>query len=184
MAITRYILMGTSAFMALFLLLFWTVSGKASDIALFIGLAFLLANTFYIFFTRPTLKTSDMIKKASTGLALASIELQYRAQEAQSREVEAEQQYLAEAEEYQYKLQVAREMLQHFGVKVPLTLRKEKNIRQISQQVETKDVALPKPLPAAEAAEKVVPAKGQDAAAKPVPPIGPMRLAPSTTTLN
>lgn len=184
MAITRYILMGTSAFMALFLLLFWTVSGQASDIVLFIGLAFLLANTFYIFFTRPTLKTSDLIKKASTGLALASIELQYRAQEAQDREVEAEQQYLAEAENYQYKLQVARDMLYHLGMKVPLPLKKEPKIRQIAQQGEIKDIALSKPLPAPDAAEKAPSTLRPDAVAKPIPPVGPMRLAPSTPTLN
>lgn len=176
--------MGTSAFMALILLMFWTISGKMSDITLFLELSFLLTNTLYIFFTRPTIRTSDLIKKASTGLALASIELQYRAQEAQDREIEAEELYLAEAENYQYKMQVARDMLQHLGTKVPLALKKEPKVRQITQQAEMTDIALPKPLPAAAATEKVRSANGQDGAAKPMPPIGPTRLAPASATLN
>ncbi len=184
MVITRYILMAVSAFMAIVMLFFWTVTGKATDLVLFIVLPFLLVNAFYIFFTRPTLRTSDIIKKASTGLALASIELQYRAQDAQDREVEAEQQYQAEAENYQYKLEVARDMLKQLGMKVPLALKKETKIRQIAHQSETRDAALPKPSPAAVVSDVIGSANGQVAAAKPNPPIGPMRLTPASTTLN
>ena len=39
-------------------------------------------------------KTSDILARASTGLALASLELQHQAQEAQVREVEAEKRRL------------------------------------------------------------------------------------------
>lgn len=184
MVITRYILMAVSAFMAIVMLFFWTVTGKATDLVLFIVLPFLLVNAFYIFFTRPTLRTSEIIKKASTGLALASIELQYRAQDAQDREVEAEQQYQAEAEHYQYKLEVARDMLQQLGVKVPQALKRVPNIPQIAHRSETRDVALPKPSPAAVTSDKIESTNGQVAAAKPNAPVGPMRLAPASPTLN
>lgn len=40
MVITRYILMAVSAFMAIVMLFFWTVTGKATDLVLFIVLPF------------------------------------------------------------------------------------------------------------------------------------------------
>ena len=119
MTILRYILLGFSALATLAVLVFWTVSGRASDIALFILLAFLIANTFYVFASRPSLKTSDLLARVSTSLALASLELQHQAQEAQGREVETEKRRLAETEHHQYKLQVAKDMLQHLRAKLP-----------------------------------------------------------------
>lgn len=150
MAIFRYILFGTSALAALGLLFFWTISGRVFDIVLFAALAFLITNAFYVFISRPIVKTSDILARASDGLALASMELKYQSEEAQIREAEAERIRLKEAAYNQSKLQDAKEMLQHLRSKPSQGRKDEGNIAQITRQVRSEIAALPSPSPVRE----------------------------------
>lgn len=184
MTILRYILLGFSALATLAVLVFWTVSGRASDIALFILLAFLIANTFYVFASRPSLKTSDLLARVSTSLALASLELQHQAQEAQGREVETEKRRLAETEHHQYKLQVAKDMLQHLRAKLPQDRKDQANLPQITHQARSDTGALPLPPPAPPAPETVRPPNGRDAAEKPTQPAPPVSPAPAAALVG
>lgn len=92
------------------------------------------ANAFYLYCSMPTIKTSDILGRASSKLTLASLELQYLSQEAQIRETEAEKLRLAKAESEQYKLQVAKDMLEHVQKKLTSRRTSEIKIQQISHQ--------------------------------------------------
>jgi len=177
----RLVLLAVSGLSALGLLLFWTISGRAYDIVLFAALAFLLANAFYIYISRPTVRTSDILVRASSGLALASMELQYQAEAAQIREVEAETLRRAEAERNQQKLQVAKEMLQHLRLNGPADPKKDGNRPQITHQARSESVALPSPRPAPDSIRS---SNVRDAAEKPTQPTTQLNPAPSTITLN
>ena len=171
MTIFRHILLWFSALAALVILLFWTISGRGGDIVLFVFLAFLIANAFYIFISRPTVKTSDILARASTGLALASLELQYQSQEAQIREVEQEKRRLAEEEKNQFKLQVAKDILNSIQSKFPTYGQKTEARPQITNQVRQKTDALPLPPPIPVAVENVRLSNGHDAGEKPTQPV-------------
>lgn len=135
------------------LLFFWTISGRVFDIALFGALVFLVANGFYVFISRPIVKTSDILARASNGLALASMELQYKSEEAQLREAEAERIRLKEAAYNQAKLQDAREMLQHLRLSRLQGRKDDNHVPQITRQVRPETAALPSPTPAREGAQ-------------------------------
>ncbi|MCJ2020533.1 hypothetical protein MKK84_24420 [Methylobacterium sp. E-065] len=177
----RLILLAISGISALGLLLFWTISGRAYDVVLFAALAFLIANAFYIFISRPTVRTSDILVRASSGLALASMELQYQAEAAQVREAEAETLRLAEAERNQQKLQVAKEMLQHLRLNGPADPKKDGNRPQITHQGRSESVALPSPRPGP---DSVPSSHVRDAAEKPMHPATQLKPAQPTITLN
>ena len=113
MAALRKLLMYSSALTSIIIFGGWILFNRTFDILLF-GLTFLfLANAFYLYFSRPTVQTSDILEHASSKLTLASLELKYLSQEAQLREAEAESIRLANAEKEKYKLQVAKDMLEH-----------------------------------------------------------------------
>lgn len=76
-------------------------------------------NAFYIYFSRPKVQTSDILEKASSKLTLASLELKYMSQDAKSREAELEALRQARVEEEKFKLQVAKDMLEHLQRKLP-----------------------------------------------------------------
>ena len=145
MTVIRYVLLGFSAISTLALLSFWTVSGRAFDIVLFIVLAFLITNSVYMLISRPTIRTSDILARFSTGFALASLKLHHEAHEAQVREVEAEKRRLQEIEHNRYKLQVAKDMLQHLRLKLPLGHDEEVKLPQIVHQNRSVDRASPLP---------------------------------------
>lgn len=181
MAIFRYVLLGISAAAVLGLLLFWTISGRAFDIVLFAALAFLVANAFYVFISRPIVKTSDIFARASNGLALASMELQYRSEEAQLREAEAERIRLKEAAYNQAKLQDAKEMLQHLRLKRSQARTDEGKVPQLTRQVRPEVAALPSPSPVREGAPLP---NGRDAAQKPTFSATPVNSAPPSALIN
>lgn len=179
MTIFRYILLAFSALAALAILLFLTISGQGGDIVLFIFLAFLIANAFYIFISRPTVKTSDILARASTGLALASLELQHQSQEAQIREVEAEKFRLAEEEDNRFKLQVAKDILNNLQSKFPAYKQKTDAMPQITNQVRQKTDALSLPPPIPVATENVRLSNGHGAGEQPTQPVIQANPAPS-----
>ncbi|MCJ2084726.1 hypothetical protein MKK88_01790 [Methylobacterium sp. E-005] len=184
MIVFRYILLGFSALAALILMMVWIFSGRAFDLVLFIALAFLIANAVYIFSSRPVVRTSDILARASTGFALASLELQHHAQEAQIREVEAEKRRLAEAEYNRQKLHVAKEMLQHLRPKLLLERREAAERPQITHQTRSEPVAPPKPPSGPDTADNVRLSHGRDAVEKPVPPTAQMGTMPSPIVVN
>ncbi len=57
-----------------------------------------LANSFYVYFSRPTVQTSDILEEASSKLSLASFELKYMSEQTRIRELEAEKLRLANLE--------------------------------------------------------------------------------------
>lgn len=184
MTVIRYVLLGISAISSLALMSFWTVSGRPFDIVLFIVLAFLITNSVYMLISRPTLRTSDILARVSTGFALASLELHHQAQEAQAREVEAEKRRLQEIEHDRYKLQVAKDMLQHLRLKLPSGHEEEVKLPQIAHQNWSDDRASPLPPPAAAAADITRLANGQVAVTKPIRPVTQTSPAPSSVSLN
>ncbi|MFC6741779.1 hypothetical protein [Methylobacterium tardum] len=165
---------------ALVILLFWTISGRGGDIVLFVFLAFLIANSFYILISRPTVKTSDILARASTGLALASLELQHQSQEAAIREVEAEERRLSEEENSQFKLQIAKDILDTMQSKLPVYRHKTEALPKITNQMRQKTHALPLLSTIPVAAENVRLSNGHDAGEKPTPPVIQASPAPST----
>jgi hypothetical protein len=177
--------MAFSALAALILLVSWIIWGRGVDIMLFVALTFLVANTVYLFFSRPTIRTSDLLKSASTSFALASLELQHQAQEVQAREAEAEQRRLADAEHNRYKLQVAKDLLQHLRPKVSLDRSEEAKLRQITYHAPREDTVTPPPAPPAPPApsrpDPVRPTNGHAVGARPVPPTPSVSPAPTAT---
>ncbi|MCJ2014315.1 hypothetical protein [Methylobacterium sp. J-076] len=176
--------MAVSALASLFLIAFWTISGRAADLLLLIALIFFASNTFYLFFTRPTIMTSDIIQKVSAFFARASLELQYQAQEAHEREVISEKNRLNEAEYNQQKLQAARDFLEQVRAKIPSDRKISLDTRQITQQFRLKDPALPAPVSypaAADSARLTISHDTVAASAQPTPSIVP---SPSSAALN
>lgn len=171
MKIFRYTLLGFSASAALMLVIFWTVSGRSSDIVLFIFLTFLIANAFYIFISRPTVKASDIIARASTGLALVSLKLHYQSQEAQIKELEAEKRRRTEEERNRFKLQVAKDILNNMHSKLLDDKQKTEGSPQLTSQARQKTDALALPYPISIPAENVRLSNGYDAGEKPTQPI-------------
>ena len=183
MITARYVLMAFSALAALVLLVSWIIWGRGVDIMLFLALIFLIANTVYLFFSRPTIRTSDLLKRASTSFALASLELQHQAQEAQVREAEAEKRRLADAEHNRYKLQVAKDLLQHLRLKSPHDRSEEAKLRQITYHAPREDTGAPPPdappAPIASRTDPVRPTHGHAVSARPVQPAPSVSPAPT-----
>ena len=151
---------------------------------MFIAIVLLVANTFYIYVSRPRIKTSDILARASTGLALASLELRYHAQDVQAREAEAEKRRLAEAEHNQYKLQVAKDVLQQLRWKAPGDRAEKTKLSQITHQRLSDNRALPLQPPVAPAAHKPPLANGHDAVAEPSQTVAQKSPVPSSAVLN
>ena len=183
MSLFRWTLLGFSTLSALVLLAFWTVSGRSADIVLFVVLAFLIANIFYILVSRPTIGTSDILARASTGFALASLELQHQAQEARAREEEADKRRLAEAEQNRYKLQVARDMLQLMRPKFSLDQNSPTGSRQISYAARSEQNALPSPLSVPQRGNDLRHVNGHGPAEKPSQSVARAE-PPASTTIN
>ena len=177
----RFILLGISAISVIALLAFWTISGKAFDILLLAALSFLIANTCYIFISRPAIKTSDILTRVSGSLALASMELQYQAEEAQIREAEAEKIRLAEDEYNKQKLQAAKDLLQHLRINNPQNLKNGASLPQITHQAQPKSSTLPLPPPVPTTANDARHSNRGDSIGKVMPPAAQISQTPSST---
>jgi hypothetical protein len=195
MVILRYVMIAISALYAFVLLMVWAFSSNSPGIGTIIPLGLVLANLFYVVMSRPSIRTSDFLVKTSQRFAHASMELQYLAQEAQSREVEAEKRRLAEMELHQYKMQAAREMLQHFRPKLSLEQLSEAKPQLITYLANTAKSAAtalspPPAMPGAVKTEgKVPPTNGHPVTPKAIPPVPPApiampKAAPSASVLN
>ncbi|MCJ2060993.1 hypothetical protein MKL09_31300 [Methylobacterium sp. J-048] len=124
---------------------FWAVSGHVGDLSVFLVAAFLLANSVYILFSRPTLRASSVLDRAATGLAFASLELQHQAKEAKIREAEAERIRVQEAEQNKSKLRAAEEFISYVRQNPLMRSRQTLAIKQITLLSDTKSIALPGP---------------------------------------
>ncbi|TXN36635.1 hypothetical protein FV227_27250 [Methylobacterium sp. WL119] len=102
-----------TAVLLLTMLLYWTVSGRLTDIVSLIIFLYLGSNLFYLIFSHPTFKTSAFFQRAATGLAFASLELRHQAKEAELRETEAERLRNLDAGSKDNKLRAANEFLQY-----------------------------------------------------------------------
>lgn len=109
----------------------WLLFNRRLDIMPFGLMVLFSANAFYVYFSRPTVQTSDILENASSKLTLASLELKYLSQEAQLREMESEKIRLADAEKENYKLQVAKDMLEHLQLKISSRRSSATDLQQI-----------------------------------------------------
>lgn len=130
MAALRKLLMYCSALTALIIFVGWILFNRKFDIMPFGLIVLFSANAFYMYFSRPTVQTSDILEQASSRLSLASLELRYLSQEAQIREAEAEKIRLAKIEQENYKLQVAKDMLHHLQLKISLRRNSAPDLQQ------------------------------------------------------
>ena len=113
MFILRYLLIAITAILLLTMLVFWTVSGRLTDIVSLILFIYLGSNLFYLIFSDPTFKASAFFQRAATGFAFASLELRHQAKEAELREIEAERLRNLDGGSKAYKLRAATEFLQY-----------------------------------------------------------------------
>ena len=134
MAALRKLLMYCSAVAAAIIFATWLISSRKFDILPLGLIVVFTVNAFYLYFSRPTVNTSDILEHASSKLTLASLELRYLSQEAQIREAEAEKLRLARAEQEQYKLQVAKDMLEHLQLKITSRRSQAINLQQITHR--------------------------------------------------
>ncbi|WP_146074067.1 hypothetical protein [Methylobacterium sp. 190mf] len=183
MKILRTVLLGFSALSAAVLIALWVVSGRSFDTILFAAIGFLLLNCFYISISRPTLKTSDILSQASSSLAVVSLELQNQAREARTREVEAEQRRLVVAEHNHYKLQVAKDVLQHLRPKLPLDRNGEAVPRKLTPQISSAHDAAVARLPAPQPVKDFQHLNGYRPVEKTTQPVAQVDPAPSTTII-
>lgn len=112
----------------------WITLNRTFDILPFGIITFLLMNALYIFFSSPKFQTSDILEQASSKLILASLELKYMSQESKSREAELEALRQVRVEEEKFKLQVARDMLEHLQRKLPTRKAPLPNAQQIAHR--------------------------------------------------
>jgi hypothetical protein len=112
------------------------------------------------------------------------MELQQQAQEAHIREAEAEKRRQEEAEHHRYKLQVARDMLQHLRPKLSLNKKEELNIPQLTHQAKPKTGAPPLSQPTSLPAGNVQQVNGREATRKAPQPDGQISAVPPSSTLN
>ncbi len=131
MAALRKLLMYCSALAVGIIFAAWLLFNRSLDIMPFGLMVLFSANAFYMYFSRPTVQTSDILENASSKLTLASLELKYLSQEAQLREIESEKIRLANAEKEKYKLQVAKDMLEHLQLKMSSRRSSATDLRQI-----------------------------------------------------
>jgi hypothetical protein len=143
MTALRYILLGLSVLSLAVVLVFWTVSGHAGDLGVFLVTAFLVANSIYILFSSPTLRVSSVFDRAATGLAFASLELQHQASEAKIREAEAERIRAQEAEQNKSKLRAAEEFISYVRQNPLMRGRQAVAVKQITLRNDAKSIALP-----------------------------------------
>lgn len=135
--------MAVSVLSAFLLLFFLAFSGHGNNFLILLALAFLIINIFYIFISRPTIKTSELLTRASAGLAIISFELQFRAQEAKNREVEAEKNRFAEQERSQYKLKIAKDMLHHISPRLQIDQKEQSKSPRITHQLQLENGSVP-----------------------------------------
>jgi hypothetical protein len=184
MAALRKILMYCSALAALAIFIVWLILHRNFDILPF-GMIFLFsANAFYLYCSAPTIKTSDILGHASSKLTLASLELRYLSQEAQIREAEAEKLRLAKAESEQYKLQVAKDMLEHLQLKLSSRRSQAINVQQIPHQARAGHDAIVAPAAAAPVAKGDETDPANRPITKKVQPAMAAELPPAATVLN
>ncbi|TXN01249.1 hypothetical protein FV242_19140 [Methylobacterium sp. WL64] len=143
MSALRYVLLGLSVLSLAVVLVFWTVSGHVADLGVFLVAAFLVANSVYILFSRPTLRASSVFDRAATGLAFASLELQHQAKEAKIREAEAERIRAQEAEQNKSKLRAAEEFISYVRQNPLMRGRQAVTVKQITLLGDPKSIALP-----------------------------------------
>lgn len=184
MLIMRLVLLSISALTIAVLLVFWVISGRYSDLILLFILAFLVANTVYIYVSRPALRTSDILARASTGFAIAALELQHQTQEARTREVETEKRRLAGVDHNQYKLQVAKDMLEQLRLKLLLDRKGEATVPQIAFQARSEAGALQASSPTLSAEGGARLANGHGALTEPTRPVAQTSAVRSPSILN
>ena len=143
MSMLRYILLGASVLSLAVVLVFWTVSGHAGDLGVFLVAAFLVANSIYIVFSSPTLRVSSVYDRAATGLAFASLELQHQAKEAKVREATAERVRADEAEHNTSKLRAAEEFISYVRQNPLMRGRHALEVKQITLLSDPKSITLP-----------------------------------------
>ncbi|MGH1573252.1 hypothetical protein ACRAWG_24530 [Methylobacterium sp. P31] len=143
MAILRYVLLGFSVLALALVMVFWTISGRASDLVLFLTVAFLVANIIYISLSSPNVKISSIFDRAASGLAFASLELQHHAKEAKIREAEAERIRAEEAEHRQHKLKAAEEFMTYLRQNPLARIKHAPEARHIALRPDSKGIAFP-----------------------------------------
>ncbi len=184
MAALRSFLMYSSLLTSAVIFVGWLMFNRTFDILLFGLIITFIVNAFYLYFSRPTVKTSDILQHASSGLTLVSLELRYLSEEAQFRETEAEKIRLANAEKEKYKLQVAKDMLNHLQLGLPPRRGANAELKQITHRPRIGNEVLAQ-LVANSKATRAETSKGADL---PMPNIGqpavPAGLPKAKATLN
>lgn len=137
----RYVLLIISTLAVLALSADLIFLDKSFNVLLLVLLTLMALNTFYIFISRPILKISDVLLRASDGLALASLELQHQADEVRLREIETENRRLEEAQYQRDKLQTAKDILKQMSVRVSLDRKETTSLPQIADQSRLSDPA-------------------------------------------
>ncbi|MHB2207508.1 hypothetical protein [Methylobacterium sp. CM6257] len=143
MAILRYVLLGFSALALALVMVFWTISGQASDFVVFLTAAFLIANIVYILLSRPNIKVSSIFDRAASGLAFASLELQHHAKAAKIREAEAERIRAEEAEHRRHKLKAAEEFMTYLRQNPLARIKHPPEARPIALRHDPNGIAFP-----------------------------------------
>ncbi len=130
----RRLLVWCSALAAGLIFVGWIIFNRTFDILPFGVITLLLINAFYIYFSTPKYQTSDILEQASSKLTLVSLELKYMSQESKIKEVELEAIRQVRVEEEKFKLQVARDMLEHLQRKLPTRKAPLPNAQQIAHR--------------------------------------------------
>lgn len=184
MVALRRLLMYLSALAALIIFIGWILFNRRFDIMPFGLIALFLSNAFYLYFSRPTVQTSDILDRASSRLSLVSLELRYLSQEAQIREAEAEKLRLAKIEKENYKLQVAKDLLQHLQSNISSRRGSAVELRQIAsrQRIGTEVLAQFTVVPEGAKTERLT--TGAPAAVKAPEPAAPTNLLPAAPPSN
>ena len=111
MTIVRLTLLAASVISLISLSILWFVSDHAGDVIFYIVCAFLIANILYLSVSSPKFNSSDIFHRASTWLALASLELQHRSNEAKKHEAEGNM--IRDLETNMHKRQAAQEFMSY-----------------------------------------------------------------------
>lgn len=184
MAALRNLLMYCSALTAAIIFAGWIFFSRAFDIMPFGLIVLFSANAFYLYFSRPTVHASDILDKASAKLTLASLELKYLSKQARIREQAAEEMRIANVEREEYKLRVAKDILDHMQLKIASRRNSASDAQQIihrphvGNEILADLTATHKPEPI----ERPVPASLPTA--KVGQPAMPHNIPPAPTSLN
>ncbi|WP_449410286.1 hypothetical protein [Methylobacterium komagatae] len=130
----RRLLVWCSALAAGLIFVGWIIFNRTFDILPFGVIALLYMNAFYIYFSTPKYQTSDILEQVSSKLTLVSLELKYMSQESKIKEAELEAIRQVRVDEEKFKLQVARDVLEHLQRKLPTRKAPLPNAQQIAHR--------------------------------------------------